>query len=73
MKDYEKLLKEEMKNKPLNKKEAADFLSIGIRALEGLMARRAIPYYLVTKRCVRFLPKDLEKFLEKVRVDDIGT
>lgn len=52
----------------LSKGEAARKLGIGIRALEGLMARKALAFHRISGRCVRFSESEIEAFLERVKV-----
>jgi hypothetical protein len=52
----------------LDKRGAAEFLGTGVRGVEGLMARRALPFYRISARAVRFAEADLVAFLLKTRV-----
>lgn len=55
----------------LTKKQVAERLGITVRGVEGLMARRALPFYRLGNRTVRFDQGDLETWLEKVKVRSV--
>jgi len=38
----------------LNKRETAARLGLGVRGVEGLMSRRALPFHRISARAVRF-------------------
>lgn len=52
----------------LDKKQAAAYLKIGIRTLDGWMSQKIIPYYKIAGKSVRFKTADLDAALEKFRV-----
>lgn len=53
----------------LSKPEAAHLLGISVRTLDGLMARRAVPYFKLGRKLVRFQRGDLLAHLrERYRV-----
>lgn len=43
----------------LNKAQAANLLGVSVRCLDGLMARRAVPYLKISSRICRFHKGDL--------------
>lgn len=53
----------------LNKREAAEKLGVKVRGVECLMARKAIPFFRVSSRAVRFAESDLDAYLQRVRVN----
>jgi excisionase family DNA binding protein len=52
----------------LTKAEAARRANVGQRTINNWMARGILPYIKLGSRAVRFLPKDVEKFILDRRV-----
>jgi excisionase family DNA binding protein len=55
----------------LNKAEMSEILGLHKRGLEELMARRVIPFYRVSARCVRFDPDAVKNALERFIVREV--
>jgi excisionase family DNA binding protein len=55
--------------KLLNKKQLAERLGLTVRGVESMMARKALPFYRLGNRTVRFDERDVTKALEGMRVD----
>ena len=53
------------------KKQVAKRLNMTVRGVEGLMVKRAIPFYRLGNRTVRFNPEDVEQWLERVKTNHI--
>ena len=51
-----------------NKKQVAERLSMTVRGIEGLMAKRSLPFYRLGSRTVRFDPREVEDWLERMKV-----
>ena len=47
----------------LKKPEAADFLGVSVRTLEGMIKRGVIPAYKIGPKSVRLRREDLEEYL----------
>ena len=54
---------------PLDYSGAADYTNLSVRHLQQLVHTRQVPYIKVGNRLVRFLPDDLDRWLESQRVD----
>ncbi len=52
----------------LNRKKAAAYIDTSPRSIANYMANGSLPYVKLNARCVRFLVKDLDAFLQKNRV-----
>ena len=52
----------------LTKKQAAERLSIGLRTLEGLIARGQLPAYRIGPKCVRLDEADIDDYVHARRV-----
>ena len=53
-----------MKDRLLNQKEAAAYLSISLRSLERLKLARKISYIRLSPKCIRYRESDCKAFLE---------
>jgi excisionase family DNA binding protein len=53
----------------LDKRGAAAYLKIGVRTLDAYMARRIVPFFRLGEKTIRFKKSDLDKTLEKFRVE----
>ena len=42
-----------------------------VRGVEGLMAKRALPFYRLGNRTVRFAPDEVEDWLQRMKVREI--
>ncbi len=59
----------------LRKREAAHYLSLGLRTLDGFIQRRQVPFYKLGRgrnASVRFKKVDLDAMLEEWKVDSVG-
>ena len=52
---------------------AADYLQVSIRTLEDWRRKGGGPVYCKIGKCVRYLPTDLDKFLEAGRHTSTGS
>ena len=59
-------------SKYLRREAAAAYLGVSPRTLSNLMARRAIPYFKVSRGIVLFSAPDLDEALERYRVRPVG-
>lgn len=55
-------------NRLLTKRDLAKHLSLSVRGVERLMARRTIPYFVLGHRTVRFDPTRVKAALAKLEV-----
>ena len=53
-----------MKDRLLNQKEAAAYLSISLRSLERLKLARKISYIRLSPKCIRYRESDCKAFLD---------
>jgi excisionase family DNA binding protein len=61
-----------MTSKPLiNKKELAQRLGLSVRGVECLMARKALPFYRLGHRTVRFDEREVGQALEEMKVEAV--
>jgi len=57
----------------LRRTAAAKHLGVSVRTLGELQRRRYVPFYRVTPRCVLFKCSDLDRALERFRVEAFGS
>jgi excisionase family DNA binding protein len=51
--------------KLLNKKEVAAIFGVTVKAIDKWMAQKKIPYYPLSRKCVRFRASDLEPYIQQ--------
>jgi len=49
----------------IDKPTVAGILSVSVRTVDSLMARRKIPYFKLSERCVRFRRSDVLEYLAR--------
>ena len=55
----------------LTKTDVANRLNMTVRGVEGLMAKRSLPFYRLGNRTVRFDPTELEDWLNRMKVAEV--
>jgi len=55
----------------LTKKQVAARLNMTVRGVEGLMAKRSIPFHRPGSRTVRFDPRAVEDWLERTKIKEV--
>ena len=49
----------------ITRKQAAEWLSVSVRVLDGLIARGQLPAYKIGSKLVRIDERDLEKYMKR--------